>query len=146
MAVRFVIDQMNVSSEEFDSETVCVNFATGNYFGLRGAAASILDAFASPRTEDEAVELVVRHFQIDAAQVDTEIRQFIARLIGEKLLIEDQDQSDATHEATGLARQVSYEAPQIEIYSDLNELIMLDPVHEIDREHGWPLRRGDRNG
>ena len=32
-----------------------------------------------------------------------------------------------------------YESPQLEQYSDMSELLLLDPIHEVD-EQGWPKR------
>jgi hypothetical protein len=36
-----------------------------------------------------------------------------------------------------------YQAPTIERFDDLEELLVLDPIHEVD-EAGWPVTRADR--
>ena len=36
------------------------------------------------------------------------------------------------------------EPPNLEIYTDLAELIAMDPVHEIDILTGWPKLRDQR--
>ena len=143
MAFRYVVDHANISSEDFDGETVCVNFATGTYFGLGGAAGPILAFFAFPHTEDEALDFVARHYGVEIAQVRDEVKPFIGELIGQKLLIADDGRETAEEEPQSMKPSSGYEAPRLEIHTDLQELIMLDPVHEADPEHGWPLRRTD---
>ena len=33
-----------------------------------------------------------------------------------------------------------FEAPRLEKYTDMQDLVLLDPVHEVD-EQGWPQQR-----
>ena len=33
-----------------------------------------------------------------------------------------------------------YQTPVIEVFDDLAELIMIDPLHEVDAERGWPVK------
>lgn len=143
MAFRYVVDHTNISSEDFDGETVCVNFATGTYFGLGGVAGPILAFFASPRTEDEALDFVARQYGVEVARVREEVKPFIGELIGQKLLIADDGEATQEEEPRAMENLPGYEPPRLEIHTDLQELIMLDPVHEADPEHGWPLRRTD---
>jgi len=143
MAFRYVVDHTNISSEDFDGETVCVNFATGTYFGLGGAAGPILAYFASPRTEDEALQFVAGLYGVDTAQIQDEVRPFVGELIGQKLLIADDGREAPEAASQSMEVLSAYEAPRLEIHTDLQELILLDPVHEADPEHGWPLRRAD---
>lgn len=143
MTFRYVVDHTNISSEDFDGETVCVNFGTGTYFGLGGSAGPILAYFASPRTKDEALQFVIRHYGVETARVQDEISHFIAELIGQKILIADDGREHPEEQPQTMEPGSGYEPPRLEIHTDLQELIMLDPVHEADPEHGWPLRRTD---
>lgn len=31
--------------------------------------------------------------------------------------------------------------PEIEVFDDLAQLILADPIHDVDAEAGWPMRR-----
>ena len=33
------------------------------------------------------------------------------------------------------------QAPALEIYDDMAELILSDPIHEVDEDVGWPRKR-----
>ena len=32
----------------------------------------------------------------------------------------------------------SYEAPAVHKYTDMENLLLLDPIHEVEEEAGWP--------
>ena len=37
--------------------------------------------------------------------------------------------------------QAQYAAPKLSTYTDMQELLLLDPIHEVD-ESGWPAQAG----
>ncbi|MEN0001552.1 MAG: PqqD family protein [Pseudomonadota bacterium] len=143
MPTRYIVDHINISSEDFDGETVCVNFATGTYFGLNLTAGAILDFFSAPHTKDEALQFITAQFGVDKAHTQDDIDSFIDSLIKEKLLLTADDDAIAETKPADIPDDAKYEPPRFEIYTDLQELIMLDPVHDTDPEHGWPQRRAD---
>jgi len=36
--------------------------------------------------------------------------------------------------------------PTLEIYDDLQAMIMLDPVHDVDIQKGWPHKKEEQGG
>jgi hypothetical protein len=36
----------------------------------------------------------------------------------------------------------SWEAPKLTVYEDMQDLLLLDPIHDVD-ETGWPARKQD---
>ena len=38
------------------------------------------------------------------------------------------------------AAKEPFRAPQIRAYTDMQDLLMIDPIHDVD-ETGWPVRR-----
>jgi hypothetical protein len=40
-----------------------------------------------------------------------------------------------------ISGRASFVRPEMEIHTDLQELIVLDPIHDVDPGGGWPLRR-----
>jgi hypothetical protein len=41
---------------------------------------------------------------------------------------------------------VSFRAPRLEKHTDMQDLILLDPVHEVDPQRGWPHVPEHSNG
>jgi hypothetical protein len=33
---------------------------------------------------------------------------------------------------------LAFTQPVLEVYTDMQDLLLLDPIHEVDEEAGWP--------
>lgn len=145
--VYLLLDEHKVSSEDFDGEMVAVNFSTGKYYGMKGCAHDIWRMLGTPVSVDEISSGICDIYGTKRAEVQGVITEFIETLRTEDILLEISERPANGHVfcPTSLLGQ-AYEAPVLEIYSDLQELIMLDPVHEADPEQGWPLRRQAEDG
>ena len=124
----WTVNTQMVAAEEFDGETVVINFETGRYFSLGGGATWIWDQFAA----GAGVADLAAHAPADAA---LEIAEAVGTLAAEGLLI-------ATQHAPGPIADAPtpWTPPRIEVFSDLAELVALDPVHEVNAMLGWPHR------
>lgn len=70
------------------------------------------------------------------AQAGQDLQDFVATLIEHELLRE----ADATPVDFVPVTVAAYFAPKLDIYTDMQELLLLDPVHDVD-ETGWPAQR-----
>jgi hypothetical protein len=61
------------------------------------------------------------------------------QLLEENLIVPTDEPPRRSVSASEGDRQ-DYSDPAFERYDDMADLILLDPVHEIDQEEGWPKR------
>lgn len=124
----------SVVHEKFDDETVTVNLETGCYFSLRGSADAIwmLAAAGLPRTQ--IVSRLCAAYDGDAGEIESATNEFLDRLVEESLLEHTSRNAPAADVALegGL-----FVPPLLQKYTDMEELLQLDPVHEVDHM-GWP--------
>lgn len=117
----------DVIDEEFEGESVLVNLQTGCYFALNPAATEIWSLLQDGRTAESVA--ASRGAGLD------ETVAFIAELV-------EHDLVDAAPEDAGViefARGAS-EAPALQLFTDMQDLLMLDPIHDIDLGgDGWPV-------
>lgn len=127
-------------SERFDEETVVIHIERGTYFSLRGAAVDIwcmLDGGASR----EAMLAALASLYPDApSDISSAVDRTLALLTAEDLICECDDETDQRGALVGAAAGGEYVEPTVEVYHDLQELIAIDPVHEVDPMQGWPQR------
>jgi len=122
------------SAEDFDGEIVAINLDTGRYFSIRASAALIWhDLVAGHPTE--AIEGAV---STDAGLV-APVRQYLAELQEEGLM---RPAGAPAAAPPALRMTAGMEAPTLESFGDMESLLLLDPVHEVDDEEGWPMPRG----
>lgn len=124
----FRVGSPDIVFEEFSGEMVVLNLASGQYFGLNpaGAAcwqfivsgASISRSAASP---EDAAKLAV----------------FAARLESFGLIAPLEAGSSVAAPASGFSFEGT---PQVDVFDDLADLIVADPIHDVDAGAGWPAK------
>lgn len=135
----YFLDQKSLSYEDFGGEMVAINFDTGKYYGLTGTALAIWNLLIRPRTEEEIVAALEQQYVETDESIAANTRGFLDILKAEGLLIALDAVTDLQPAAADTKQ--AFTIPALEVHSDLQELIMLDPVHDADPEHGWPVRK-----
>jgi hypothetical protein len=118
----------DVIDEEFEGESVVVHLRTGCYYALNEAGTAIWRLLHDGRS----VESVARSL---AWRVEDAL-PFVEQLQSEELLeAAPSDAGMVEHEPVGTA-----EGPTLQRFTDMQDLLMLDPIHDIDLDgDGWPL-------
>lgn len=132
----------NIVYEESDAEVVVVNLIKGVYYFLTGSAAFVWMSLHAGQTITEVTQAL-----LDSANNDTEISQDIESFIGELVdlgLLEQVTSVRQEIENPIVSDYVSrgYEVPTLETYADLQDILLLDPVHDVD-ESGWPTLKAE---
>lgn len=132
-----------VTHERLDDEVIAINLETGAYYALDGVAADCWALSASGSATDEIVAVITGRYEVDESQVRADIDQFVERLVAERLIVVGGDGEPAPgSDLPALAAKKPYTAPAVQKYDDLEDLLLLDPIHEVD-EAGWPVARAD---
>ena len=77
----------SVVSAELDSEAVLLNVETGIYFGLDELGSRVWSLIEGGCQEDEIVDALLHEYEVQPAQLRTDVDAFVAHLI-EKGLVE----------------------------------------------------------
>ena len=143
----YQLNTKGLSSEDFGGEMVAVNFETGQYYGINGVAVAVWTLLQKPISSAQAIDKIKELYTSVPEHVADDINSFIEELARHDLLVSGAiadlagQHGDTSADTLEKLAGTAYAPPSIEVYSDLQELIMLDPVHEVDPERGWPLRR-----
>ena len=144
--MRFRINMPQVVHETIEGEVIIINLDNGNYYSLDRVGADIWGLVESGATVGEMAEAITRRYEGRRAVIENAVNQLIAELQEEELIILDtakehesimtQAETDPETEGRG------FETPILHKYTDMQDLLLLDPIHEID-EAGWPVTRPD---
>lgn len=149
-AERFKINRPKVIAELFDDEVVVINFDTGSYYSLTSAAADIWTSLAAGAAIGEIADAVAARYTASRTEIEAAIESLVAELSAENLIVADAEKKNgavAVQTAGSAAEKRCFDFPRLEKYTDMQELILLDPIHEVD-EAGWPngKRPGGKSG
>ncbi|HVT56314.1 MAG TPA: PqqD family protein [Xanthobacteraceae bacterium] len=134
----FSTDVPRIISKEFDDELVLANYDSGLYYSLADSAAKIWLALKAGASDQAIVAAFTRKFPA-AAGIETEVGNFIQKLVAEGLIVPAEKGNEGEPLLEGLP---DFRAPVLERFDDLKELLLLDPVHDVD-DAGWPVKAED---
>jgi len=132
----------DVVAEDFGGEIVVLNLANGKYFSLLGVSADIWrDLAQGYRPRD-----IFGHAKEAGPEVEAAVNALIADMIREGLIRSVPDNADgSTPSAQSASTAVSLAActgvPGLEAFDDMAELILADPIHDVEEDMGWPVKR-----
>src|SRR5256714_7857857 len=136
---RFRLNAPNVIAETIEGEAILVDLRTGNYYSIQGSGSQIWEAIARGATLAHVTEAVAKAFSIEPDEAHAAVSSLSDQLEREGLILPVED---AGAQAPSPNLQLSsngqaFSAPVVEKYTDMQDLVLLDPVHEVD-ERGWP--------
>lgn len=133
---RFAINAPGVMHQHIDDEILVVHLERGHYFSLRGPAAVIWSGFEHGLTAAQVQASLEQRFEATAAELEEALREFADELVANALIVGRTDGDDVTAEVWQGAREL-FAKPVLTRYWDIEELLKLDPIHEVDAD-GWP--------
>jgi sugar lactone lactonase YvrE len=133
----YELSGVNIVSEIFGGEVVAVNLDTGKYYSMLKTGAYVWSALLAHHSAEQIAASLSAKCQLDLISVRQDVQQFIATLESEGLLI----RSPSDKEPLDVAPHVGdYVRPVFEVFSDMQEILLLDPVHDVDAS-GWPTTK-----
>ena len=121
-----------------DGEFVVVHFESGCYYSIRGTGADVCRLLLAGHAVQDVVSRLAKHHNLPESQIGPEVRQFVARLVAEQLLVRGSGDEPGRLGPAELSA-APYASPTFEKFDDMADQLLLDPIHEIG-EAGWPVR------
>jgi len=138
--MRYRINAPQVIAETIGGETIVVNLATGHYFNLQGTAVGIWDDVANECPFPEIVARIETAYEGSNGEVETSVSRFLGELETEGLIVPADGERPTPSAPSASADTVSrmpFVTPSFVKFTDMQDIILLDPVHEVDAR-GWP--------
>lgn len=136
----------DVVSEEIDGEVIIVNLKTGNYYSLTQSATVIWSCLARGETLEQILGVLQRRYLGDARVMRQGLTDLIRAMEAEELVrrvAAGARNAGAGPSAPPAGDQEPYLPPLFERFTDMGDLLLLDPVHEVEDQKGWPHPKGD---
>lgn len=129
-----------VVSQEIEGEAILIHFDSGCYYSANATGSIVLDLINRGQVVDEISGKLAAAFPEATAEIPEAVASFLSGAIQEGLLVPAGDGLGAGAEADPKDRPVSgpWVAPRLERFDDLQDLLMLDPIHDVDAV-GWPV-------
>ena len=140
---RFRLNEPTVIQEIIDGEAIIADLGRGFYYSLDGLGSRIWNALVSGGAVDDIIGACAMKFPVEQDDVAAGIRNLLDRLRAEELLVPATSAAGGDVDVAAFFRDFAgpYAPPVLSKYTDMEQLLLLDPIHDVD-ETGWPQQAG----
>ena len=148
MSKRHRVNSPRVMHETIEDEVIVIDLNTGSYYSLRASGAAIWHAVERGLPDDEIADAVAERYDGDRGEITAAVSELLRQLSEEGLIESSNGSGEAAPAETAPPAQEDdrprerFQRPVLEKHTDMQDLILLDPVHEVDAR-GWPHAQAD---
>ena len=149
------INGHHVVHETIDGETIVIHLETGAYYSLDGPGAIVWELLvAGGGDAEEIIACTQTRYDTDPQSVVRPISALIDELLSEGLIVKGQserapsapasDEMLSTSTPPGAPGEMAFAscdqfvAPILHKYTDMQEFMLVDPLHDVEQDAGWP--------
>lgn len=120
-----------------DGQAVVINFLTGIYYGSTALGSVILERLVNGNDPQKIAE-AVKSLPGSPDDFDSQLDAFISKLKDNEILIAGQTAPGGDEPIDEIALADGFDL-KLDEFSEVQDLILADPVHDVDVEKGWPV-------
>ena len=145
----FRVNNPNVIHEVIDGEVVIVNLNTGNYYSIEKLGAAIWSFIDTAAALDQITDAIADRYEGNRKDIEIAVNKLVNQLVEEDIIVLDKSRKpngEITSSGTAVrthTEKLRFEEPVLNKYTDMEELLLLDPIHDVD-ETGWPNTNPNR--
>jgi len=136
------VNSPNVAGDVIDGEAVIVNLEKGTYYSLEESGAAIWRSIETGRTREGIIANCLALYRGDPDLVSTAVGSLLEELEKEELIrpVDEEPEVEVDAPPPPETQDVRplFVVPEIRKYTDMEELLQLDPIHDVD-DMGWPV-------
>ena len=142
--MTYRVNSPHVISETVGGETIIVNLARGHYFSLQGSAVEVWQGLE----RGEAAEIIVleleQRYEATEGEIDAAVMKLLDDFVAAELVVAEENGTGTVTPAPSqdVGERVPFVSPSFTTFTDMQDIILLDPVHEVDTR-GWPHASAD---
>ncbi|MGH2632322.1 MAG: PqqD family protein [Tepidiformaceae bacterium] len=135
------VNRPNVVDETLDGEALIVNLGTGVYYSIASTGEVIWRMLVEGMPPAAVTSHLQAMFDVTEHTAADSVAGFVEELLAEELLVPGEDGAPKTGIANSTdaidGPRAAFVLPELKRYADMQDLLLLDPVHDVD-ERGWP--------
>ena len=140
--MTYRVNSPHVISETVGGETIIVNLARGHYFSLQGSAVEVWQGLERGEAAETIVLELEHRYEAGNGEIEAAVKKLLEDFADAELIVEDANGNGNGAGGGALPSQdvgerVPFVPPGFATFTDMQDIILLDPVHEVDTR-GWP--------
>lgn len=125
-----------VVHDTLDGEVLAIRNDIGTYFSMVGAAADVWACILAGLGAEATATVLCGRYEVDHGTAVSAVSSFVDALLEQQLVLDGTGPS-STSPPAAVEPRLPWESPVFEAYTDMQDLLVFDPIHEV-RPEGWP--------
>jgi hypothetical protein len=131
-------NEQEVAAKVIDGEAIIINLANGIYYSMDKVGGSIWEMLAGAYSLEEVTTAIIARYDVSSEQAQTDVERLAAELLQENLLLIANDGGGQEKIVEQESQQkLPYEAPILNTYRDMGDLLALDPPTPGLQDIAW---------
>ena len=137
--MRYRVNGPHVISETVGGETIVVNLASGHYFSLQGTAVDVWQGLERGDAVESIVLELESRYEAGDGEVGPAVEKLLQDFVAAELIVAEGNGAvePRLSPPSASGERAPFVAPSFTTFTDMQDIILLDPVHEVDAR-GWP--------
>lgn len=131
----YQINSSKAISETLDGETIIINLENGNYYSMNETGSVLWNLVNSHASHSSILKHFLNVYAAPSTVVEKAINDLLTILKQDGLVLDDPIGVDVASSPSSPKKP--FITPTIERYEDMQEMLLADPIHDVD-EIGWP--------
>lgn len=138
----YSVDRRRVVHETIDRETILIDLERGTYFSLEGTGSEMWSMLTAGMSMATTAAALRDRYVAEPDSAECALTRIVAELVSEGLLRavpegRPHEPGTGAPAPAGPAPEPFVE-PVLRRYTDMEYFLLLDPIHEVDEDTGWP--------
>lgn len=139
----YILSENLISMERLDGEVIIISFESGKYYSSSGTGADLL-WLLKQKVDPKTWESVLKNrFNFEVFPF-VEINEFLRKCYSEGIVAHSNVKLDGLADLPNDYAFVAWTKPELLAFADLQDLLMVDPIHDSSLE-GWPQLKSNDN-
>jgi hypothetical protein len=129
LADRLKPNAADVAAKVIEGEAILINLATGTYYSMDKAGALVWELIEAGLTLEQIAGAVTERYEAPADEACADVERLARELLAENLVAisTGDDRPSAPAVTRRPETKLPYEPPQLTTYTDMSDLLALDP-------------------
>ena len=138
--MHYKLNLPDVVQETVQGETLIVHTRSGAYYNLEGCGTLVWNSLLAGHSLAQIGDLFESSEESVRSSIRSGLAAFVEALLAEQLILPADGEAKEIPSDAQTPKPV-FVAPELRKFTDMEELLLVDPIHEVNPEAGWPLQK-----
>lgn len=139
----YKLNEEKMFADITDNVAIIINSETGIYYGTNNCGSIVFQSIIDGCSKQTIVDSL-KKIENCPADIDDKLQQFIDELLKKEIIVEGETTDKSPIIDENIVKQDKFEM-KVSEYADAQEMLLADPIHDVDEEEGWKPIFKDEN-